>query len=137
MNITSILCNRSDILMNTMLFMCNRKVGFSMNNSKFKFRVWDLDNKEWYRSSQLVIRPYTGRVTDGATTPNVILSQCIGLEDVNGILIYEGDIIQSLKHTVEIYTIKWRNWHAGYNVIGLDMKDFKIIGNIYENPELI
>ena len=86
---------------------------------EIKFRVWDLDNKEWYHSTQLVIRPYSGSITDGATTPNTELMQFTGLNDKNGKEIYEGDILgadetcRSSSH----YIVEWNEKHCCFTSI--------------------
>lgn len=110
---------------------------------KIKFRVWDLDNKEWYHSSQLVIRPYSGSVTDGATTPNVVLSQCTGVKDKNGKEIYEGDIVEYKtiyewdKKPIKRAKIVFENGMFSSAGVIMDLSRSKIIGNIWENPELL
>lgn len=114
-------------------------------NREIKFRVWDKDKERFLtpiECSQLVIRPFSGRVTDGATIPNVELMQYTGLKDKNGIEIYEGDILN-----VSNENSKW-DWkevvifHNGCFMngdddllINLNFRS-KVIGNIYENPEL-
>lgn len=75
----------------------------------------------------------------------VILMQYTGLKDKNGKEIYEGDIIKNEKdnypHKI-IYTIgsfvgkQLRGKFKGY-VDGLFFYRFEVIGNIYENPELL
>ncbi len=122
-----------------------------MKNREIKFRVWDVIGKTWYHSSQLVIRPYSGTVTDGSTTPDVIVQQYIGLEDKNSKEIYEGDIVtfkyligegDAESSTGEVFFEKGifyfdRNLYFASNDCNFDEKSIIVVGNIFENPELI
>jgi uncharacterized phage protein (TIGR01671 family) len=118
---------------------------------EIKFRAWDKDEKfmvfqiaglsecidvfkfnEWLNSSVYVLMQYTG------------------LKDKNGKEIYEGDILQM--------DIQWwhKDWSSGkedkkIKTVGFDMgvglfhcgdwsvdnEYVEVIGNIYENPELL
>ncbi|MER0467827.1 YopX family protein [Bacillus cabrialesii subsp. cabrialesii] len=70
------------------------------------------------------------------------LMQYTGLKDKNGREIYEGDII--LEHNTDTkFVVKYDNRHASYYLdLGIGdgafmVGDLEIIGNIYENPELL
>ena len=110
---------------------------------EIKFRVWDKDNKCWYHSPQLVIRPYSGKVNDGATTPNIGLMQYTGLKDKNGKEIYEGDIIHCWGG--EYYQGYWEYNQKFVVEFGwtqsmwemLHVENIEVIGNIHDNPELL
>lgn len=71
-----------------------------------------------------------------------IRMQCTGLKDKNGKLIYEGDIgkddheaLHQVKWCYNCFLLKpcFKN---GYT-LGIVDDEIEIIGNIYENPELI
>ena len=71
---------------------------------------------------------------------NGILMQYTGLKDVNGVEIYEGDIIKDTMDSM-MYEVIWID--GGFTGSGLPIDyfigvgSFEVIGNIYENPELI
>ncbi len=82
-------------------------------------------------------------ITNGYTTQKIdrnTVGQYTGLLDKNGKEIYEGDIV---KWSDKIYKIEWHDRMAGFvmqhNLIERPDIEFEseIIGNIYENPELI
>ncbi len=72
------------------------------------------------------------------------VGQYIGLDDVHGKRIFEGDILRALNGS--LFVVEWDNAHSrfiGYTVEGhyevqIDNVSYKeIIGNIHDNPELL
>lgn len=106
-----------------------------------KFRAWNKDKKKFVK---VMIRE-DGRVynpnhpSDWKETPIII--QFTGLEDKKGKEIYEGDIIQVGEYKFRIYhgQFGWCVQNQNGTVDDLDMSiiNGEIIGNIYENPELL
>ena len=67
-----------------------------------------------------------------------LLMQFTGLHDKNGKEIYEGDIVR-LEETFygrKLLKIKWLEECSAWNIYGSN-RDIEIVGNIYENPDLI
>lgn len=74
--------------------------------------------------------------------------QYTGIKDYEGKEIYEGDILKCKLHNDEYenYLIAWNKEYAEFEALNRDKSNFicasiwnqfKIIGNIYENPELL
>jgi len=118
------------------------------------FRAWDKDNKYMeYTDKNLVVcfSDEGVEVTDHTTFSHSCTSmesfelmQSTGLKDKNGTEIYEGDIVKNIYD--EIYTVKWfdaafyleEKYNGGFDYHELHFEDNKkVIGNIYENPELL
>lgn len=120
---------------------------------EIKFRVWDTYNKEMleleelnYEYGEPAIR--TTMYSDYFGPSDMILMQYVGLHDKNGKEIYEGDVVKidcpTMKMTGEIKYSEMSAMFYIYDVIEdieetlwYQKEEYEIIGNIYENPELL
>jgi hypothetical protein len=68
-----------------------------------------------------------------------VLMQYTGLKDKNGKEIYEGDILKTLTGICEVVWNEYK-WGVNYHKAFADWSfegECEIIGNVYENPELL
>ena len=106
---------------------------------EIKFRMWNDKTECMYEDTGLTALGLNESV-ELAVGAGYILMQYTGLKDKNGKEIYEGDIIEwfGLKLPVTVDCFHGYRFMFGkdqlYKAVGTDGK---IIGNIYENPELI
>lgn len=109
---------------------------------EIKFRAWDKDNKE--------MTPYfkLGYVPELYSDKDVVM-QWTGLKDRNGKDVYEGDIVKvnkgeykGMNAVVEwcgdcCFAYRLQFVGVGNNEAMMRNGEIEIIGNIYENPNLI
>ena len=133
---------------------------------EIKFRAWNTEIKKWEfvttgedsSKEEAEKNHFTTSVACVFGGNNhCVIQQYTGLLDKNGVEIYEGDIVADKKIDGSIYQkeeVKWGTYNVGCN----DEYDFyvngayveneymyssmidgscEVIGNIYENPELL
>ena len=116
-------------------------------NRNFKFRVWDVLNKEliYTPNKQFTIR-LDGEVVDGEGRyydEIYPIQQYIGIDDINGTPIYEGDYVRCgvYKPTLVTYDKEVAGFYPFYLLIdperGRLAEKPEVIGNIFENKELL
>lgn len=132
------------------------KNGFSPHDLRYRGgNDYLYEDDEWYPARQICIpldyfdefqKRYAGKV---------ILMQYTGLKDKNGVDIYEGDLmkIDYKEKTNKLWEVKMGQWIVGEDYYDTDSHEVygwfmesqgkqsvihgKVVGNIYENPELI
>nr|DAK02975.1 MAG TPA: YopX protein [Caudoviricetes sp.] len=117
-----------------------------------KYRAWDKTYKKMYEVDEIHWAcgefDFIGdAITFKRGADEVELMQSTGLKDKNGQEIFEGDILKSNKYITSVfyergaYCVKFSrtpNTTVTMNVISfIEKYKTKIIGNIYEDPELL
>lgn len=129
---------------------------------EFKFRIWDLKSKQWmekmgvYQDGQLGDFSECFHNNAGKNGEYYIAQQFTGMKTRSGQEVYEGDIvaekmINEMSANVESCNIGQVYFAAGTFLIDGDgplyeythsltpdiLENYEVIGNIFENPELL
>ena len=98
-----------------------------------KFRVWDNEENNFWgdgRNLSMISLVSDSVVNDDST----VLEQYTGLEDKNGVEIYENDIVKTSDGRITVVEYK----HGSYDPVYWCSSDaIKVIGNIHENVDLL
>lgn len=118
--------------------------------NRFKFRIPMFTDKGTFQEFEYV--EFGDEIECTLCGSNGEPQQCTGLKDKNGKLIYEGDIVTVRRnhlgehfvgknYVVRFYRYQYWLHNCGYhpleNFSYRANQNLEVIGNIYENPELL
>lgn len=134
----------------------------SANLREIKFRMWDAITKKYFTDLEIVFECLKQQIMNvyDHEAEGCVFEQYTGLKDIDGTEIYEGDILEFKNYPGENYVLEIatsdvppHNFVSGLrkkqnsNVRGINdglfevLEDLpvecEVIGNIYENPELL
>jgi hypothetical protein len=102
---------------------------------EIKFKVLDKHGWHFYYLESLLQGEYTTADIDNGKWEAIC--EFTGLKDKNGKEIYEGDIVSSDKVFGEVVWGYDASWGIHGKLIEKDWENCEVIGNIYENKELL
>lgn len=133
-------------------------------NDRYLFKAKRIDNGEWIQGYLYCIweRAYIcwgmiNNIPDMREVDPSTICQCTGLRDKNDKMIWEGDIIDGhIKRGAAFYrcVVLWNESKARFDVRAMDCNfpmtldecvddismgglDYEVIGNVFDNPELL
>lgn len=116
---------------------------------EIKFRYWDEDTQQYYKVYEITKtrKGLSVRVIDDTgfqyshTIQAAEIEQFTGIQDSNGVDIYEGDVC---RYGITCFTVVFKSGAFGYMFFGdfhwlvnFNNADLKVIGNIHQHPHLL
>ena len=120
-------------------------------NDRYLYRAKRTDDGEWVEGylygiweRRYILWGMTNDVPDMIEVDPSTICQCTGLKDKNGKMIWENDILNSgnlvviWREELASYCITKKGWmYQHFFGEAVDACDCEVIGNIFDNPELL
>ena len=119
-----------------------------MTNDRVKIRVWDKVFNHYWTDEEIKENAAWLLFPDNGNIDDIEIEQCTGLRDNNGKLVFEGDVVPV---NGEKWRVIWSDEDCAFFFSNLKevyhqpifpdfylmTDEFKVIGNVHENPELL
>ena len=111
---------------------------------RFLFRVWDKEFNKYWTDGEIKENAAWLLFPDNDNIEDIEIEQCTSLEDKNGKLIYEGDLVKLDGYGVcqviwsddtAEFMFKNLNEDLREHVDTMLMYDWEVVGNIHENQD--
>jgi uncharacterized phage protein (TIGR01671 family) len=116
-----------------------------------KFRAWDKRVKKMRSWSYLINNRLLAPLLVNGCNGEMVAMQSTEFSDRNGVEIWDGDVVECVRmidQTLDYfggdnnpikYIVKFEQgcWHIGNTPLHWVYEEFLVIGNIYENPNLL
>lgn len=117
-------------------------------NDRFKIRVWDKVFNHYWTNEEIKENAAWLLFPDNSNIDDIEIEQYTGLRDNDGKLVYEGDLIFINGEEWQVIWVDedcsffFSNLKEEYHQpifpdLYIGTEDFKVVGNIHENPELL
>ena len=124
---------------------------------RYLFKAKRLDTHDWilgflsmHKTGKYFIRPICGSASSSEEVEKNTICQCTGLKDKNGKLIWENDVVRvtinsgsticrcAFSDTVDHFQL-WQKYtiKSTSTVLNLGNYECEVIGNKFDNPELL